>query len=466
MSKLFKYKMPKGTEMTPKLIESLMESHKAEKTRVMQLFEYYENHNSILNRKMKDSDKPNNKLPHPYAAYITNLATGYFVGEPITYTVEADEQAQKFYDELQSINKYNDEPKHNAALAKYASIAGYSFELLYTDTSKKTRYKAIKPYEVIYIVDSTLEEAPLYAIRYYNLKDFITGQDKLHIEVYSQTDISYYIKEDEKEGLQVERDPVAHNYHDVPISIYENNEEGIGDFEKVIHLINAYDQSQSDTANDFEYFTDAYLAFYGTNGLSNDNDDDNVNMKENRMLFFQESGSKGEWLIKNINDTATENYKNRLDRDIHKFSMVPPMTDENFAGNVSGEAMKYKLLGLETLTGFKEQSFRMGLARRNELIANTLSFKNQVINKNLPTYDYTVIEPVFTRNIPKNNKELVEMFNNLSQDVSHETRLTLLSDIVPDPKAEIEKLKKEEEKEIQKGVTYPEQEGDIDGQEQ
>ena len=229
--------MPKGTEMTPKLIESLMESHKAEKTRVMQLFEYYENHNSILNRKMKDSDKPNNKLPHPYAAYITNLATGYFVGEPITYTVEADEQAQKFYDELQSINKYNDEPKHNATLAKYASIAGYSFELLYTDTSKKTRYKAIKPYEVIYIVDSTLEEAPLYAIRYYNLKDFITGQDKLHIEVYSQTDISYYIKEDEKEGLQVERDTVAHNYHDVPVSIYENNEEGIGDFEKVIHCL-------------------------------------------------------------------------------------------------------------------------------------------------------------------------------------------------------------------------------------
>ncbi|MDU6856086.1 MAG: phage portal protein, partial [Clostridiales bacterium] len=189
---MFKYKMPKGTEMTPKLIESLMESHKNEKTRIMQLFEYYENHNSILNRKMKDSDKPNNKLPHPYAAYITNLATGYFVGEPITYTVEADEQAQKFYDELQSINKYNDEPKHNATLAKYASIAGYSFELLYTDINKKTRYKAIKPYEVIYIVDSTLEEVPLYAIRYYDLKNFETGKSDTYVEVYGQKEVTYY----------------------------------------------------------------------------------------------------------------------------------------------------------------------------------------------------------------------------------------------------------------------------------
>ncbi len=179
-----------------------------------------------------------------------------------------------------------------------------------------------------------------------------------------------------------------------------------------------------------------------------------MDMKENRMLFFQETGSKGEWLIKNINDTATENYKNRIDRDIHKFAMVPPMTDENFAGNVSGEAMKYKLLGLETLTGFKEQYFRLGLARRHELIANTLSYKKQVVDRNIPAYDYTVITPVFTRNIPKNNKDLVEMFNKLAEDVSLETRLTLLSDIVPDPKVEMEKLKKESQQETTEEDPY------------
>lgn len=463
---MFKYKIPIGTQMTPKLIESLIDSHKAEKTRSIQLFEYYENHNSILNRKMKDGDKPNNKLPHPYAAYITNLATGYFIGEPITYQVIEDDKTVDFYTKIQDINKYNDEPMHNATLSKYASIAGYSFELLYIDKNKNTRYKAIKPYEIIYVVDDTLEEAPLYAIRYYTLKDFVTDKDNLYVEVYDQFKISYFVKKADENQFVTAKAAVPHNFHDVPISIYENNEEGIGDFEKVIHLINSYDQAQSDTANDFEYFTDAYLAFYGTNGLSNaDEEEDSVDMKENRMLFFQEPGSKGEWLIKNINDTATENYKNRLDRDIHKFAMVPPMTDENFAGNVSGEAMKYKVLGLETLTGFKEQYFRLGLARRHELIANTLSFKNQVINKNIPAYDYTVITPVFTRSLPRNNKDLVEMFKSLSGDVSHETRLGLLSDIVPDPKAEIKKLRQEEGKDIQEGVPYHNQEGDIDGQE-
>ena len=374
--------MSESIEMTVELIERLIEHHKAEHNRVYKLFEYYKVHNEILNREFKDKEKPNNKIPHPYAAYITNLATGYFVGEPITYTVNADEQSQSFYEQLQDINLYNDEPKHNATLAKYASIAGYSFELLYTDKKRKTRYKAIKPDEVIYVVDNTLEEGPLDAIRYYTLSNYANDQENLHVEVYSQTDISYYVKKagDEKEHLMVEKPPVLHNYNDVPVSIYENNEEGMGDFERVLKLIDAYDKTQSDTANDFEYFTNAYLVFYGTGGIVDESGED-ADMKNDRMLFFPEQGCSGEWLIKNINDSATENYKNRLDTDIHKFSMVPAMTDEHFASNVSGEAMKYKLLGLETLTGFKEQLFRLGLSRRNELIANTISFKNRIINK-------------------------------------------------------------------------------------
>lgn len=144
---------------------------------------------------------------------------------------------------MQVINKYNDEPKHNATLAKYASIAGYSFELLYTDTNKKIRYRAINPSEIIYVVDSTLEEAPLYAIRYYDLISFETGKSDTYIEVYGRTDVVYYVKRDGEDAITKNGDLVKHNFNDVPVSIYENNEEGIGDFEKVIHLINAYDQA-------------------------------------------------------------------------------------------------------------------------------------------------------------------------------------------------------------------------------
>ena len=40
------------------------------------------------------------------------------------------------------------------------------------------------------------------------------------------------------------------------------------------------------------------------------------------------------------------------------FTNTPDMTDENFSGNQSGEAMKYKLFGLEQRTAIKEGLFR------------------------------------------------------------------------------------------------------------
>ena len=62
-----------------------------------------------------------------------------------------------------------------------------------------------------------------------------------------------------------------------------------------------------------------------------------------------------------------------LSEDIHKFSMVPDLTDEQFAANASGVAMRYKLLGLEQLTGVKERYFREGLRCRVRLFAHYLA---------------------------------------------------------------------------------------------
>ena len=58
-------------------------------------------------------------------------------------------------------------------------------------------------------------------------------------------------------------DEEACYFDDIPINIYINNDELYGDFEKVISLIDAYDQSQSDTANDFELFTNCMLIVNG-----------------------------------------------------------------------------------------------------------------------------------------------------------------------------------------------------------
>jgi SPP1 family phage portal protein len=76
--------------------------------------------------------------------------------------------------------------------------------------------------------------------------------------------------------------------------MYLNNSELIGDFETVISLIDSYDKMESDSLNEMEYFSDAYLALYGMEGTEAS---DIAAMKENRVLLMPED-AKAEWLVK------------------------------------------------------------------------------------------------------------------------------------------------------------------------
>ena len=218
----------------------------------------------------------------------------------------------------------------------------------------------------------------------------------------------------------------------VPIAIYKNNEEELGDFESVISLIDAYDKLESDSLNDFEYFVDAYLALYGFTAEP----EDVKKMKENRVLLMDE-GTSAEWLIKDTSDSHIENIKNRIDADIHKFAKCPNMADKEFASNASGVAIKFKLLGTENKVAIKERKFKRGLQQRLELLANI----NGVIASG---FDWRAIDIIFTRNIPSNDTDIANMVNALSDVVSKETLLAQIP-FIEDVQAELDRLDKEKE---------------------
>lgn len=99
------------------------------------------------------------------------------------------------------------------------------------------------------------------------------------------------------------RNKRPHAFKGVPINVYQNNQEELGDFENVISLIDAYDAISSDSINEFNYFSDCYLALYGMSGTEAE---DIAAMKEQRVLLL-ETDAKAEWLTKNINDTYVNN---------------------------------------------------------------------------------------------------------------------------------------------------------------
>ena len=435
-----KIKIDTDYVLNEELILDLIQKHSTEKARLNKLLRYYKNENDkITNREYKNKNKPQNRLSHPYCQYITNTATGYFLGKPVTYQTEDT----KLLESLTDMFRYNDEADNNTTLAKMASIYGYAYEIMYIDKYAKPRFKAIDPAELIVCYDNTLEENIVLAIRYY---DEEVGEDEVitRLEIYTKPiqneqgqvvgngKLIKGILKDDAVTLQEELDCY---FDDIPVNVYINNDELYGDFERVLNLIDAYDQTQSDTANDFELFTNCMLV---VNGELID-DEQAQNLSDINVIQFLNSDSDAKYLIKNIQDTALENYKNRLNEDIHRFSFVPNMADENFSNNASGVAMKFKLMGLENLISVKEAKFKKGLMKRIELLCAYTKMKNN------SDYSYLAIEPIFTRNTPANELEISQMMQNLTGILSEETVIGMHPK-VNDVQAEIERKENEASK--------------------
>lgn len=418
-------------ELTIEEIEPYIQQHEVECMRYRKLQDYYLGRHAIVDLEDKEEPAPDNRIVNPFPRYITDMLVGYFVGQPILYSAndkDTDED-DKLLAELQDIFKYNDEQEENLELAKICSIMGKAYELLWRDEDARPRFKYMDPTEMFFIYDNSLEDNILYAIRPYQLLDELTEEYTEYVEVYDKDTVTYY--KGPPGGRVQDGAPEAHHFGDVPAVLYENNREQLGDFEPVLSLIDAYDLSQSNTLNDMEQFTDAYLVLINMGGTDKR---DVEQLKNDRVLLVDENGGAN-WLVKDVNDTWVENYKNRIKADIHKFSFTPDMADENFGSNLSGVSLRYKLLGMEQLRSIKERKFKKGLQKRIELICNFLSITNAELA-------YTGIDIQFNNTLPQNILETSQIISTLSPYLSTETLIEQLP-FIENAKEEMEKKEAE-----------------------
>lgn len=440
--------MSRDTELTNEHIVKYIEAFKLQHLpRLIKLDRYYKGDNDINYRTFNDTTKPNNKISHSWGNYITDSMTAFFIGEPVSYSGKND----KDIDIINSIFYQNDEQDVNSELAKHSSIFGAAYELMYLDESdtKNVKFTPLSPLNVIPIYDDTIDSKLLYIIRPVETVDILSDKVNTTVWVYDDSSTKSYRLNDD-DTLELLED-IPHNFGEIPVSVYMNNDDRIGDYENVIDLIDFYDILESDTANAFEYFNDCYLIIED----ANISDEELLKMKESRVIDLPE-GADVRFLLKEANDVEQENTKNRTINDIHKFSKVPNMSDEHFANNVSGVAMKYKLLGLENACSIKERKFKRGLQNRLSLISNITSIKS---GENLQDIDIA-----FTRNIPNNEIEIAEMINNLRGIASDETLLEQLS-FVESAKEELERRSEEQGSTSLYDSLFDMEEDDIDEQE-
>ena len=120
--------------------------------------------------------------------------------------------------------------------------------------------------------------------------------------------------------------------------------------------------------------------------------------------------------------------------------MVPNMSDNNFVGNSSGVAIRYKLLAFEQNIKNKERYMEKGLMERFKLYNHFLYTQSKMAE--IPVEE---VDAVFKRNLPSNDFEISQMINNLTDLVDKETLISQLS-FIKDA-SEIVALKEKEDEE-------------------
>ena len=417
-----------------KALVSCLKEHTESIDRFTTLKDLYDGKHAILKRSKTQTDLANNKLMINHAEYITDFATAYFMGNPIKYTFPEEETRTDDDSLLQAFRKANI-TQVDTELARDLSIFGIGIEYVYQDKEGNTKSTNLDPRTAFIVVDDTVEENSLLGVHRIKKRDINNKEIGEILKVITVDTVYTYEFKNDKLSLINEELNV---FNQVPIIEYWNKVNQKGDFESVISLINAYNLLQSDRVNDKEQYVDSLLVLYGT--LAGDNSEEKLKtareLKRLGLLELSE-GDKVEYLSKTFHEADVELLKKSIIEDIHKISKVPNLTDENFAGNSSGVAMKYKLLGLEQLAQTKEEYYRIGLKERIKLYANILNIK-------MISIDVDNIEMTFIRSLPVNELEVAQLITYLNNVVSQKTLLSLLP-FVEDVDNEIEKVEEQKQ---------------------
>lgn len=483
-----------GERFSTTFLNDLVDAHSTKiAPRLRHWQNLYEGKHSILKKrnraKYKKAKKrdPNNVVVNDFFGQIIDNTVGYFLGNPVilNYTepgkdkktpepndvgVDLEEVAEDtaVQDWLDYTSSDNDMADTIIEWGKESCIKGRSHLLVYQNEEGHTKIMRVSPDDMILVYKNSATKELQNAIRLYDIDTEDTNSTTHYAEVYSMgnggkarmelfksTDNNGVVigKDRSREfaGYEfVEETPLI--YDRIPIVTMYNNEEQMSDLEKIETLVNDYDKVLSDMSDEFSVFRNAYLVL--RNMIVDENG--KRQLKEEAIIELMENGDAF-FLTKQIQTDALENHLKRLEDNIYKFSQVPNLSDENFAGNLSGVAIRFKLFGLETKCIIKERKMEKALKDYMRIL------RVPILVATGHEIDVVNLKIEFTRNIPNNLTEIVDTVAKLDGKVDKETLLSLLP-FIDNPKEVLEKMEKEATQERKKSDPYSDSNMDADSE--
>lgn len=417
--------------LTIDALNKFIKKHEEEWLRYDYLEKLYQGYHDIFSAPEKEFWKPDNRLAVNFPRYITETFCGYGYGVPIKVTHPEDGINER----LQDFQRMNEITDHDAEMVKKCCIYGHAFEYLYQDEKAKTKITACSPKDLFVVYSDDMKRRALFAVRYgYRGQDEFSEIDREGASLKPYGEILYRDRIVAFSAGKVV-DERLNPYGYIPVVEWRLNDNRIGLYEQVAGLVESYNYTIAEKANDIDAFAEAYLEVLGTEI----DEDDVAHIRDNRLInFFGTDNAKDiivQFLQKPTADGTQENLLNRLENLIYQISMVANISDDTFGSTASGVSLAYKLQAMSNLAMTFDRKIEKSLRKRYKIFSS--------LSTNVPDTDaYVDIDIKFTRNIPRNLAEEANVAKTLEGITSHETQLSILS-FVADAKAELQKIDEE-----------------------
>ena len=430
MRKRRPYKLPEPLQcsadkpITLTLAEEYIRQHEERFPRYIYLENLYKGFHDVYKQPEKPDWKPDNRLAVNFPRYITDTFLGFGYGVPIKKSHPDDTIAQAIND----FERENEITDHEYELARKCCIYGHAFEYLYQDEEAKTKMTICTPMELFVVYDDTVKNRALFAVRYGYHSTETEQPGQRYGEILTREEIIPF------EGSAA-GEPMENPYGRLPCVEWMLNEDRMGLYEGVSGLVEAYNHTLGEKANDVDAFAEAYLAVLGA-----ELDEDGIyKIRDNRVINLYGTDDAKDILVQFLQkptaDGTQENLLNRLETLIYQTSMVANISDESFGSAASGVALAYKLQAMSNLALTFDRKIEKSLRKRYKLFCS--------LSTNVPNRDaWRDVDIRTTRNLPKNVAEEAQTAAQLEGVVSKATQLSVLS-IVPDVKKELERMEQE-----------------------
>ena len=367
------------------------------------------------------------KVPVPFGRKLVKSVLGFMFKEgSITYSYPDD--LSEFQEMITDIFNTNDEETENIRIARDQARFGSGYEIVYVSNENGTpEFYRVPATQIIPIYNMGVKPKLAAGINIYNI-----SKKEQKMEVYYPTFIDVYISSGRSWELI---ETIPHQFGDVPMIEYRNNEEGMGDLESIIKLIDAHDEILSNGLREDGKYADALLVLKNI-GV----DEEKLNKILNWRILETEGEGDANYLTKESAYEGREVLRKVIEKLIYSMSGIPNLDDKDAMSQQSGEALKYLYATFEVMiAGDKQSGFSDGLMRRLRLINNYLTW----LGKSKVTIDDIAIN--WKRNLPNETTIIVDNAVKLTNIISSRSIFEQLqqANLIKDVNEEENRIKKE-----------------------